>query len=74
MSYRRPSWFKNPGKPVPSPLWQPWEMLRPNSVITFMGRGNVGWSPAEIVEVLILVTGYAGFLQPQRHLGGTRDL
>src|SRR5579859_922528 len=38
------------------------------------GARNVGWSPAEIVEVLILVTGYAGFPAALNGISAAREI
>jgi 4-carboxymuconolactone decarboxylase len=38
------------------------------------GARNVGWSPGEIVEVLILVTGYAGFPAALNGISAAREV
>ncbi len=38
------------------------------------GARNVGWSPGEIVEVLILVTGYAGFPAALNGISAAREI
>jgi len=49
-------------------------MLRPNSVITFMGRATLVGFPQRSSRWLILVTGYAGFPAALNGISAAREI